>query len=251
MKRKPSPKAFTLAELLTLFVVIGFFAAVLAPVAEQNRRSATRTADRDKIRRIAEAALIYGSDNEGNLPQNNLDGIGKPTAAPSAITANAMRYAAALAQGAGLNDGAVWKSVTDRIRSAPRYHDYRGGAILNADKSAIAPDFHEIETLAFGVITGLTTSDPSTTPIAFTRGLQASGVWHSVAAVYGSEGGHVAHLGGNVAWYRDTAGPDGDGVFVRQSDGERSKNIVHSVGMGNFFWAGNSLAGPLNGMSGW
>jgi hypothetical protein len=45
-------------------------------------------------------------------------------------------------------------------------------------------------------------SDPATTPIAFTRGLNAQGSWDKDEGVYRSAGGHIVFLGGNVQYYQ-------------------------------------------------
>jgi hypothetical protein len=45
-------------------------------------------------------------------------------------------------------------------------------------------------------------SDPATTPIAFTRGLSAQGVWDNDRGAYRSAGGHIVFLGGNVQYYQ-------------------------------------------------
>jgi len=44
-------------------------------------------------------------------------------------------------------------------------------------------------------------TDPATTPVIFTRGLQANGTWSATAGVYRDTGGYIAFLGGNIAFY--------------------------------------------------
>ena len=55
---------------------------------------------------------------------------------------------------------------------------------------------------------GLRLNDPSTTPVAYTRGLNATGTWNGTATdgtadrgVYNETGGHIVFLGGNVQFY--------------------------------------------------
>ena len=69
---------------------------------------------------------------------------------------------------------------------------------------------------AFAVnLAGGSTSDPASTPIAWTRGLQPDGTW-ALHSPYGRQGGHIVFLGGNVVFYdnvRDQlARYDGRGV---------------------------------------
>ena len=44
-------------------------------------------------------------------------------------------------------------------------------------------------------------SDPPSTPVAFTRGLLATGTWSSENGTYKDTGGHIAFLGGNIQFY--------------------------------------------------
>ena len=43
--------------------------------------------------------------------------------------------------------------------------------------------------------------DAPSTPVAFSRGLQATGLWDPVSGTYKDAGGHIAFLGGNVQFY--------------------------------------------------
>ena len=64
-------------------------------------------------------------------------------------------------------------------------------------------------------------SHPSTTPIAWTRGLQSTGVWADLNAIYGGDGGHIVFMGGNVAFYRNVASR-----LVVPSTGETTSDIL-------------------------
>jgi hypothetical protein len=55
--------------------------------------------------------------------------------------------------------------------------------------------------LSFEFVGGLRMSDAPSTPVAFTRGLLATGTWSPTNGVYKDTGGHVAFLGGNVQFY--------------------------------------------------
>jgi len=58
------------------------------------------------------------------------------------------------------------------------------------------------KTPSFEFVGGLRMTDPATTPIAFTRGLNASGGWTVTGGVYHQDGGHIVFLGGNVQFYQ-------------------------------------------------
>jgi hypothetical protein len=77
-------------------------------------------------------------------------------------------------------------------------------------------------------------SDPSTTPIAWTRGLTLDGTWldhgNPRAGVYGSEGGFIVFLDGHVEFHRDLR-TDG-GQLVTHDEGRRTANIREALGPG-------------------
>ena len=74
----------------------------------------------------------------------------------------------------------------------------------------------------------------STTPIAWTRGLNANGVWQhfesSRPGVYGSEGGFIVFLDGHVEFFRNLT-TDG-GQLIDYIDGTRTSNIQDAVSPG-------------------
>jgi prepilin-type processing-associated H-X9-DG protein len=75
---------------------------------------------------------------------------------------------------------------------------------------------------------------PSTTPIAWTRGLQTSGKWQDFKGqrpgIYGSEGGYIVFLDGHVEFFSDLS-QDG-GRLVHFENGSRTANIREAVGPG-------------------
>ena len=78
-------------------------------------------------------------------------------------------------------------------------------------------------TLAYEFVGGLNTSHPATTPVIYTRGLQANGTWNGTTgsatiSVYKGVGGYVGFLGGNVAFYPDT-GTAPNGIFTSNGTG--------------------------------
>jgi len=77
-------------------------------------------------------------------------------------------------------------------------------------------------------------ANPSTTPIAWTRGLTPSGSWQDHggdrAGVYGSDGGFIVFLDGHVEYHRNLA--DGGGRLVSWEEGSPTAEIGEALGPG-------------------
>jgi len=203
---------FTLIELLTVVAIIGILAAILIPTVGKVRETARRTVDASNLRQIGQGALIYANENNDKLPgafyREEAGRIINGRSGDSAMTIQ--YYAAALATNASLNDAAVWVSGSDNSPDLPTLPSsiYQGiivgGEADGSDTPAqINSDFDGSD-LSFAVLLGLNVSShPSTTPIAWTRGLQSTGLWADNNLIYGSDGGHIVFMGGNVAFYRN------------------------------------------------
>ena len=70
-----------------------------------------------------------------------------------------------------------------------------------ADHSVLDSSIDTDRVLSFEFVGGLRMSDAPSTPVAFTRGLLATGTWSANNGVYKDTGGHVAFLGGNIQFY--------------------------------------------------
>jgi len=72
---------------------------------------------------------------------------------------------------------------------------------------------------------------PSTTPVAWTRGLKTDGTWASETAstpgVYGSKGGFIAFLDGHVTWYDNLR--DEGGQLVNYTTKKPTSNIYEAL----------------------
>jgi hypothetical protein len=74
-------------------------------------------------------------------------------------------------------------------------------------------------------------ANPSTTPVAWTRGLQRNGKWRAFGAadsgIYGDSGGFIVFLDGHVEFHRDL-GKDG-GRLIRYGDGIPTADIMEAL----------------------
>lgn len=162
----------TIAAILTL-------GAIVISTSGHTHDCGGRSVDSSNLRQVGQASLIYASDSQDQLPQ--VDDI--------------HTFAFELARLGGLNDATIWISVVEN-RS-----DSRVSTVLNSTRTALEPTFAAIRPSFAAAVRGLRANHPSTTPIAWTRGLQPDGTW-SKDSPHGGDGGHIVFLGGNVSWFR-------------------------------------------------
>lgn len=215
---------FTLIELLTVIAIIGILAAIFIPTVGAVREKAQRAVDANSMREIAKAAMIYAGDNNDRLPDPN------STPAPS-ITGgdNLYVWAGLIAKSGALADGSLYFAKSD-----PKGDGSSAGTVLDptdATHNTLNADFIA-RTPSVELVGGLKMSDPATTPIAFTRGLNTTGTWDDNSdgtgkSVYGDGGGYIVFLGGNVQFYKNL-GDATTGVLV-QTNGKPTNNITKTI----------------------
>lgn len=195
MKTRSVTSGFTLIELLTVIAIIGILAALIFPTVGKVRETAQRTVDANNLREIVKAATIYAADNNDRLPDPAA--LAAQTPAPLSGGTGPLLWAGILAKRGILTDPNFYFAKND-----PQFNGtYPSAIVTPADHSVLDPSFVTGRVLSFEFVGGLRMSDAPSTPVAFTRGLLATGLWDATNGVYKDTGGHVAFLGGNVQFY--------------------------------------------------
>jgi len=195
---------------LTRWLCLAVLLSSFAPEATARvQQYATRSSDLSNLKQIAQATLIYANDHNAQLP----------------VATNIWDYASLLAEGGGLEDARMWISKID-----PAYTGFDPDTTLLAPgptrPRALNPEFKKAKLSVAVPLGTLNTSLPSTTPIAWTRGLQPDGTW-AKHSPYGNEGGHIAFIGGNVHYYRNLT--DAGGQLTRYDGSGKTANILEAL----------------------
>ena len=193
-------RGFTLIELLTVIAIIGILAAIVIPTVGTVREKAQRAVDANNIREILKAAQIYAGENRDRLPDP------QPASIPNAtLTAPqlAWKWPGILAKNNILTDPSFYFAKND-----PAFDGNYPGFIIQptAARNTLNTQFTNGRSPSYEFVGGIKMSDAATTPVLYTRGLQASGLWSTTSGVYKDQGGFIAFLGGNVAFYSNVQG---------------------------------------------
>lgn len=217
--RSSSTSAFTLIELLTVIAIIGILAAILIPTIGAVREKAQRAVDANNLREIVKAAMIYAADNNDRLPD--------PTALAAAgtvtsTTGDVYLWPAVLAKNNILTDPTFYLAKNDSQFTGTYPNSVVDPA--SAGRKAVDTAFGAA-ILSWEFVGGLRMGDPSTTPVAYTRGLQsATGTWDINSGVYKDSGGFIAYLGGNVVFQASA-----EDAFTSNTNGARVSNVLNAI----------------------
>lgn len=190
-RQKYKKSGFTLIELLVVIAIIAILSAILVPAIRKAMESARRVRCSNNLRQIAIAFMNYSSGFSGEL-----------RTVPLTATTH-LAWAKTLADAGILNDASPYLWNDDpglRGREIPK--------IVKEADSTIWEDASVV------LLAGVDPSAPATTtPLAWSRGLNTgTGVW-AENSIFGSEGGFIVFLDAHVEWFENTTGklyqPDG------------------------------------------
>lgn len=214
-------KGFTLIELLTVIAILAILGAIIFPTVGQFRTLAKKTSDSNDLRNIVQASQLFaaqygerlvGTDETlGEIGEEGSGNIGPVTGTGTTI----VDVAAVLAFGGELEDPKAWVSANE---TPPENQ----GGLYNTTTGAPNTNYTTAD-FSFSYVTGLRTSASSNTPVAFTRQSGTDGKWEE-SDPYGTDGGHVAFMGGNVSWYST----DLDGSLIKPN-GAVANTITEAI----------------------
>ncbi len=173
----------------------------------EDRRFESLRVGASNLRQVGQASLIFANDNDGLLPGGN--------------DVETIHDVARLLASAGLNDASMW--VTGGDTESGREDSLT--TVLDESRQGLDPQFAAQNNVAIDFATNLSIDMPSTTPIAWTRGLREDGTWDESGA-HGSSGGHIVFLSGSVIYASDLGR---DGGRLTRPDGTPTANILEAL----------------------
>jgi type II secretory pathway pseudopilin PulG len=216
MKQRPR-SAFSLLELLMVLGVLGALMGMLMPSVGLIREKAQRMVSANKLRQVGLAVASYTQLTGESLKAASLQEWMAELASETQLVEQEVYF---------FTEDPLVRALADPIplvvaeRAGPG--DWRPVPGLEALPVGLA------------VASGLDPfAPPSTTPVAWTRGLTVHGSWrdHGSArsGVYGAEGGFIVFLDGHVRFYRDLTR---DGGQLVSADGKQTADIRAALGPG-------------------
>lgn len=157
-----------------------------------------REGDARKLQEIVRSAKRYSGDNQDGLPDVLIGADGK---AGGREQATVHAVAATLARNHILTDAKFWFSAAD-LEQFSSSNDYKSlERVLDPSRTALDPIFARQKVFACDFATGIRMAMPTSTPVAWTRGLRSDGSWDPKSSIYGGAGGYIAFLDGQVKFF--------------------------------------------------
>lgn len=178
-------KAFTLIETLVVIAIIATLIAITIPAANKALDSAKRSLAANNLRQIALAYMLHTTTENEPIRAKDL-----------------YEWTQCFAEVTDLNDAHLWYVKEDPLLQSIS-DDLPGLVLLPPSfkqERKLNPDFAKTP-LSLCVASNLPLdANPSTTPLAWTRGLQKNGKW-AANSPYKGKGGHIVFLDGHVKWF--------------------------------------------------
>jgi prepilin-type N-terminal cleavage/methylation domain-containing protein/prepilin-type processing-associated H-X9-DG protein len=183
---KRSRKGLTLIELIAVIAIVVILASIVLPTANTVIQSARRAKAANQLRQIAVSIAQLSQENPTTLSLFNVN--------------NVYAFSAQFAYLTGINQACLFITEDDSALKNQAFPL----VILNDinDVTSLNTTF-EKATLSFAFSSKISpNASPSTTPIAWTRGLRLNGTWDPATSPYEGKGGHIVFLDGHVKWYK-------------------------------------------------
>lgn len=218
MKKIKKTKGFTLVELLIVIAIIGVLASLLMPAVTSALGQGDRITAKNNARSIAQSWKTYSSSGARNM-----------------IAAKDIHdWAAILAERADLNEAKIWLLPFD-LAVAEKTAEGAPVPLTVANKVGnnwqLNPEFKAFP-VSWEVANRAEPNAPSYSPIVWSRGLRANGMW-DMTGVFKDAGGIMAFADSRVEFYPSMLDDNGQGILRVYGGTERTSNIARAVRNGS------------------
>jgi prepilin-type N-terminal cleavage/methylation domain-containing protein/prepilin-type processing-associated H-X9-DG protein len=209
-------RGFSLIELLMVLGVMTILMGMLIPSVGVVRGKAQRMATGQKLRQIGIAVATYQNTTGRSLKGSDIGD-----------------WIARLASETGVRDGELFIFKEDPLLA--QLVEEIPPVLVQPDVNGRWEEVQGFEDWPIGVAvaSGISTlANASTTPVAWTRGLESNGRWQGLdgdrPGIYGDEGGYIVFLDGHVEFHKDLS-RDG-GRLVHYQTGAPTADIREAIG---------------------
>ncbi len=191
---------FTLIELLTVIAIIGILAGILIPTVAAVQKRAAMIASVNNLKQIGIAYSTFS--NAGKRTRVISKGAWSTSSNRSAN--NMKEWAKVLAYHAQLTDASIWFIGSDENVSG------YGGTLPRSIGTKDGSEFQESsewksipeDVISYSAVVDMNAIAPPSTPLAWTKGLQANGEWEATSPWLGA-GGHIVFMDGHVEFFEN------------------------------------------------